>query len=70
MLGIVRRGFLVLSAEHWEQVVTLICPLMQKFRYKTDLLFDAFINITLLGYTLSPEIVEIQNVPHQYEHLV
>lgn len=70
MLNVVRRGFLTLSSEHWDQVVSLILPLMQKFRYKTDLFFNSLIDVTLLGFTFGPAFMaQIKDIPQQYEHL-
>jgi hypothetical protein len=43
---------------------------MQKFKYKTDLFFDAMIDLKLLGFILSPEYFgQINDYPHHYEHL-
>ena len=43
---------------------------MAKFKYKTELFIDAFVNLTLLGYKFTPELVDLRTVPKQYEHLI
>ena len=70
ILGVVRRGFLLRYVGHWQLLVELILPLMAKFKYKTELFIDAFVNLTLLGYKFTPELVDLRTVPKQYEHLI
>ena len=50
MLSTVRKGFMILGREHWEQVIELTIPLLLKFKYKTDAFCDAVIDLSLLDY--------------------
>ena len=70
MLSIVRRGFLFHQTQHWEQVVELILPLMLKFKYRTDIFYEAYIDLTLLGFTFEPDLVDAKSIHPNYENLL
>ena len=70
MLSIVKRGYLLLGKQHWHLVIELIYPLMIKFKYKTELFLDNFVNMTLLGYKFSSQLVDKRTLSKSYEYLI